>query len=131
MTALALDDLSFLPASAGSGSVAAAKAMIGDDVCQMLRLTRELLRPSNDVDTAAAALADVMKQLAPRIREAEAPEVMRAAIDEIILEELRARYDRAEFCRPAEEEATTLPNSGDSRERPASISPNVSDQQPA
>jgi transcriptional regulator NrdR family protein len=70
-----------------------AKAIIGDEVREMLRLTRQLLRPSNEVDAAAKQLDAVMNPLALKIRESEKPEAMRAAIDEIILEELKARYE--------------------------------------
>lgn len=78
---------------ASGPEIQSAKAIIGDEVREMLRLTRQLLRPSNEVDAAAKQLDAVMKPLALKIRAAESPEAMRAAIDEIILEELKARYE--------------------------------------
>ena len=95
------------PPLTGSVNVAEAKGMIGDEVRQMLRLTRQLLRPSNHVNAAAAALDDVMKPLAEKIRAAENPEVMRAAIDEIILDELRARYGREQISACAQNPRTS------------------------
>lgn len=78
---------------ASGTEIQSAKAIIGDEVREMLRLTRQLLRPSNEVDAAAKDLDAVMKPLALKIRESEKPEAMRAAIDEIILEELKSRYE--------------------------------------
>lgn len=73
--------------------IQSAKAIIGDEVREMLRLTRTVLRPTSNLETESEKLAAVMKKLAPKIRESGKPEVMRSAIDEIILEELKARYE--------------------------------------
>lgn len=78
---------------ASGQEIQSAKAIIGDEVREMLRLTRTVLRPSSDLTAESEKLAALMKQLAPKIRESGKPEIMRAAIDEIILEELKARYE--------------------------------------
>lgn len=79
--------------AASDSEIQSAKAAIGDEVREMLRLTRAVLRPDGDLESESEKLAAVMKKLAPKIRESENPEAMRAAIDEIILEQLKARYE--------------------------------------
>lgn len=92
-TASATADSLHSVVGASGSEIQSAKAIIGGEVREMLRLTRMVLRPSSDLAAESEKLAALMKQLAPKIRASGKPEIMRAAIDEIILEELKSRYE--------------------------------------
>lgn len=73
-------------------TIAEAKNLIREDVANVLRLTRALLSPETDAAAIGQKLDAVMKPLAKRIREANEEKIMKAAFDELVLEDMRARH---------------------------------------